>query len=124
MMLCGMAATVLLVDDDPSFRRLARRILTADGFAVTGEAGTVAAAIEAAHALRPDAALVDVRLPDGDGITLARTLSALPWRPRIVLTSSDPDAASADDVERSGANAFVPKTDLPNAQLKRLLTAP
>jgi DNA-binding NarL/FixJ family response regulator len=118
-----MRASVLLVDDDPGFRQLARRILTADGFAVTAEAGTVAAAIDAAHALRPDAALVDVGLPDGDGITLARALSALPWHPRVVLTSSDPDAASSQDVRRSGANGFVPKADLPNPQLRRLLTA-
>jgi DNA-binding NarL/FixJ family response regulator len=116
-------ASVLLVDDDPSFRRLARRILTADGFAVMAEAGTVAAALDAADAFRPDAALVDVRLPDGDGITLARALSALPWHPRVVLTSSDPDAASPEDVRRSGASGFVPKADLPNAQLKALLTA-
>ena len=47
--------------------------------------------------------------------------SALPWRPRIVLTSTDPDAASADDVSRSGAAAFVAKDELPNAPLRRLL---
>jgi DNA-binding NarL/FixJ family response regulator len=56
--------------------------------------------------------LVDVGLPDGDGITLAHELSALPWGPRIVLTSVEPDAASPDDVERSGAAGFVPKYDL------------
>jgi DNA-binding NarL/FixJ family response regulator len=60
-------------------------------------------------------------LPDGDGVTLARDLTALPWRPRIVLTSTDPDAATPEDVRSSGAIAFVPKDDLPTASLERLL---
>src|SRR4051812_7289785 len=102
-----MAPSVLVVDDDAAFRKLARRMLTALGLGVVGEAGTVAAATAAALDLRPDAVLVDVGLPDGDGIALARELADLPWRPRIVLTSTDADAASPDDVLRSGADTFV-----------------
>jgi DNA-binding NarL/FixJ family response regulator len=119
-MIRRMPTTVLLVDDDPSFRALARRMLTAAGLGVVGEADTVATATAAALDLRPDTALVDVGLPDGDGITLAGKLTALPWRPRILLTSSDPEAASPDDVLRCGANGFVPKADLPTAPLTRL----
>jgi DNA-binding NarL/FixJ family response regulator len=95
-------------------------MLTAAGLGVVGEADTAAAATAAALDLRPDMALVDVGLPDGDGVTLAGELTALPWHPRVLLTSTDPDAASADDVRRSGANGFVPKAELPNAPLKRL----
>jgi DNA-binding NarL/FixJ family response regulator len=113
----------LVIDDDAAFRDLIRRMLGADGFVVVGEAETVATGIAAAHALRPDAALVDVGLPDGDGISLAGELSSLPWRPNIVLTSSDPDAADADDVRRSGARAFIAKDLLPNAPLRRLLNS-
>ena len=116
-----MAASVLVVDDDPAFRGLARRMLTATGLGVVGEAGTVAAATAAALDLRPDAVLVDIGLPDGDGIALARELAGLPWRPRIVLTSTDADAASPDDVLRSGADTFVPKAELPTAPLRNLL---
>jgi DNA-binding NarL/FixJ family response regulator len=111
----------MVVDDDPAFRRLARRLLVAGGLAVVGEAESVAAAIAAAHELRPGGALVDIGLPDGDGIGLARELSALPWRLRVVLTSVDPDAASADDVRRCGADGFFPKEQLPNAPLSHLL---
>ena len=121
-MIRHMPATVLLVDDDPRFRALARRMLIAAGLGVVGEAGTAAAATAAALDLRPDTMLVDVGLPDKDGIALAGELTALPWRPRVLLTSTDPDAASADDVLRAGANGFVPKADLPNAPLMRLLT--
>jgi DNA-binding NarL/FixJ family response regulator len=118
-----MSGSVLVVDDDPAFRRLAHRMLAAVGLAVTGEAATAAAAIAAAGALRPDAVLVDVGLPDGDGILLARQLATLPWRPRVVLTSSDADAATPRDVHSSGAEAFVPKDQLPNAALEQLLGA-
>ena len=72
----------------PTSARLAVRVLARMGLAVVGEAGDVAAAAAAAAELRPDAALVDVGLPDGDGIELAQQLVALPWQPRVVLTSS------------------------------------
>jgi DNA-binding NarL/FixJ family response regulator len=121
-MIAGMSGSVLVVDDDPVFRSLARRALTGDGLVVVGEADSVATAIAAAHALRPDAVLVDVGLPDGDGVALARELSALPWNPRVVLTSTDSDAASADEVRASGAGGFIAKDDLPNARLARLLS--
>jgi DNA-binding NarL/FixJ family response regulator len=116
-----MSGSVLVVDDDPAFRRLAKRMLAAVGLAVAGEAETASAAIAAAGSLRPDAVLVDVGLPDGDGIALARQLATLPWRPRVVLTSSDAEAATQHDVRRSGAEAFVPKDQLPNAALEHLL---
>src|SRR3954467_13835735 len=66
-----MRTTVLLVDDDPAFRVLARRILIAAGLDVVAEAATAAAAHDAALAWRPDTALVDVGLPDGHGVALA-----------------------------------------------------
>src|SRR3954462_11915692 len=120
----SVARSVLLVDDDPEFRRLAKCILGGDGPVVVGEAETVATAIAAAHELRPEAALVDVGLPDGSGVDLARVLTALPWRPRIGLTSTDPDAPTPADVARSGARTVVPKTDLADAPLQQLLGEP
>ena len=113
--------SVLVVDDDPAFRRLAQRILETFGLSVAGEADTAATAISAADTLRPDAVLVDVGLPDRNGLVLAGELVALPWRPRVVLTSSNPEAATATEVRRSGADAFVPKNELPGAALDDLL---
>ena len=116
-----MGLSVFVVDDDPAFRRLAAKLLAALGLAVVGEAGTAGAALAAVGALRPDGILVDVGLPDRDGIALAHELTALPWGPRVVLTSTDPDAATARDVDGSGAAAFVPKDQLPNTPLDHLL---
>jgi CheY-like chemotaxis protein len=78
--------TVFVVDDDPEFRRLAIRLLTASGLTVVGEADSLSGTLADAGRLKPAAFLVDVELPDGDGLTLARELAALPWRPRVVLT--------------------------------------
>ena len=123
-MISVMPRSVLIVDDDAGFRALARRLLEAVGLTVVGEAGTVAGAIAVATALMPSGALVDIGLPDGDGITLARRLSALPWAPAVLLTSTDPDAASADEVRDAGANAFIAKDQLPSAPLAIVSPAP
>jgi CheY-like chemotaxis protein len=116
-----MDRSILIVDDDPAFRELAGRILVDLGLRVTAQADTVAAAMAMAMGTRPDAALVDVDLPDGDGIELAGRLAALPWSPRVVLTSIDPDAAAPDDVRRCGAHAFLSKEELANGTLLGLL---
>jgi len=81
-------ATILIVDDHPSFRATARAILEADGFQVVGEAEDGTSALDAVHRLRPDIVLLDVQLPDMDGFTVATTLGANGTMPTIVLTSS------------------------------------
>jgi DNA-binding NarL/FixJ family response regulator len=116
-----MTTSVLVVDDDPQFRTLARRLIDGNGLTVIGEADSVAAALSAAARIEPSAVLVDIGLPDGSGFTLARQLVDLPWGPRVVLTSADHDVATPDAIARCGALAFVHKTDLPNAPLAELL---
>jgi DNA-binding NarL/FixJ family response regulator len=113
--------SVLVVDDDSQFRALAARLLAASGLTVVGEADSISAALSAADRLKPSGVLVDAELADGDGIRLARELAALPWRPRIVLTSIDPDIATADNARRAGAEAFLNKVELANAPLAQLL---
>ena len=114
--------SVLVIDDDPTFRALAVRILERLGLSVVGEADSVEAAGVAARTLRPQAALVDVALPDGSGVTLAVELAALPWGPRIVLTSNDRGAVTEALARSSGAAAFIAKEDLPDSGLRELLT--
>lgn len=116
-MMSILAASVLIVDDDPTFRRLARLLLAAHGLTVVAEAGSVAEALSAAKQVRPTAALVDVELPDGDGFTLARELTGMPWSPRVVVTSARSSNDFQAEAERNGAEAFVHKADLPTAPL-------
>jgi DNA-binding response OmpR family regulator len=115
-----MTPSVLIVDDDAEFRRLVRRLLAGSGFDVLNEAASVAGGRLAAVELRPEAALVDVGLPDGNGIQLARELARLEWSPRIILTSSDAAfAAELDD----GEIPFIAKENLPTAPLLELMEA-
>ena len=116
-----MPCTVLVVDDDAAFRGLAARLLAAMGLEVVGEADSWTSAAAAARGLRPQSVLVDVNLPDGNGIDLAKHLAALPWRPRVVLTSSDPDATSDAAVQGLGAVGFIAKDELANGSLRTML---
>ena len=113
--------SVVVVDDDPEFRRLASWLLADSGLTVVGEADSVATAVASARRLQPSAVLVDVELPDGDGIALARELAALPWHPRVVLTSVDGDITTFEQARDAGARAFVHKAELPEARLAQLL---
>jgi CheY-like chemotaxis protein len=116
-----MPVSVLVVDDDPGFRDLATRLLAEFGLTVIACAGTVAAARAAALELEPAAALVDVGLPDGDGVELAAELSRLPWQPRVLLTSSDPEVTTTAEALAAGAVGFLSKTELPTGSLWQML---
>ena len=74
------------------------------------------------HVVTPAAALVDIGLPDGNGVDLAAELAALPWGPRVVVTSTDRDAgrALAATTDRP-ALPFIAKEDLAGGELRRLL---
>src|SRR3712207_3063023 len=80
---------VFLVDDHEVVRRGVAEVLEDDpGITVVGEAGTVADAMARVPAVRPDVAVLDMRLPDGSGDTLCRELRArVPALRCLVLTS-------------------------------------
>lgn len=115
-------SSVLVVDDDAGFRAVASVLLAELGLLVVGWAETVVGARAAAHELKPGAALVDVGLPDGDGVELAAELSKLAWRPRVVLTSSDADVITAAEARAVGAAGFLSKAELATGDLLKLLS--
>ncbi|WP_327279879.1 MULTISPECIES: response regulator transcription factor [unclassified Streptomyces] len=111
---------VFLLDDHEVVRRGLRDLLDAEAdITVVGEAGTADQALARGPALRPDVAVLDVRLPDGDGITVCRELrSRMPGLACLMLTSFDDEDALLDAI-MAGAAGYVLKqiqgTDLVSA---------
>jgi two-component system response regulator DevR len=101
---------VFLLDDHEVVRRGVRDLLDAEpDIEVVGEAGTTDHALARGPALRPDVAVLDVRLPDGDGITVCRELrSRMPELACLMLTSFDDDDALLDAI-MAGAAGYVLK---------------
>lgn len=110
---------VFLVDDHEVVRRGLVDLLGADPeLDVVGEAGSVAEAIARVPAARPDVAVLDVRLPDGNGIELCRDLlSRMPDLRCLILTSYTSDEAMLDAI-LAGASGYVVK-DIKGMELAR-----
>jgi DNA-binding NarL/FixJ family response regulator len=102
--------SVLLADDQPLLRRGFRMILEAeDGLTVAGEAGDGAEAVELARRCRPDVVLMDIRMPDTDGIEATRLITASESGARVlVLTTFDVDEYAFGAL-RAGASGFLLK---------------
>ena len=105
---------VLIVDDKPAFRRQLRQLLTLAGLTVVGEAGDIHEAETLVQALRPDLAIVDVILPDVNGLEGTPRLKALAPDLRVILVSAHRDRAELFQTaaEEAGAEAFISKDDL------------
>ncbi|QKW25427.1 response regulator transcription factor [Streptomyces seoulensis] len=101
---------VFLLDDHEVVRRGVHDLLSDEtDIEVVGEAGTVEQALVRVPALRPDVAVLDVRLPDGDGVTVCRELrSRLPELACLMLTSFDDEEALLDSI-MAGASGYVLK---------------
>jgi DNA-binding NarL/FixJ family response regulator len=116
----GRQIKVFLLDDHEIVRRGVKDVLEAEpGITVVGEAGTAASALARIPALRPDVAVLDVRLPDGDGISVCRDIrSKMPQVACLMLTSYGEDEALFDAI-MAGAAGYVLKqirgTDLAGA---------
>src|SRR5712692_11550755 len=106
----GKRISVFLLDDHEIVRRGLRDLLEAEpDIDVIGEAGTAVSALQRMPALRPDAAVLDVRLPDGDGVSVCREIrSTLPGTACLMLTSYGDDQALLGAI-MAGAAGYVLK---------------
>lgn len=117
----GMRPTVLIADDHAAFRASARELLQAEGFDVVGEAADGAVAVAAVAVLRPDVVLLDIQLPDLDGLTVAQQLAAAPDPPAAVLICSRDAAAYRHRLQTTPARGFIPKSGISGEALAALI---
>lgn len=104
-----MHARVLVCDDALFMRAMVGEILARAGYAVVGEAGTGAEAIEAYKALRPDLVTMDVVMPEMGGIDAVREITRLDPRARILMCSAAGQQALVQEALDAGAADFVVK---------------
>jgi two-component system, NarL family, response regulator DevR len=102
--------TVFLLDDHEIVRRGLRDLLEAEpDIEVIGESGTAQDAAARIHAVDPDVAVLDVRLPDGDGVTVCRDLRARHPRTACLMLTSFADDEALFEAIMAGAQGYVLK---------------
>ncbi len=105
---------ILILDDQPEFRKQLRSVITFSGLEVAGEAGSVAEALELLPILSPDLAIVDIDMPGINGIDGTRLLKRAYPNLRVILVSaySDQSALFMKAAARVGAECFISKDRL------------
>ena len=104
---------LLIVDDHPLFRVGLKAMLERQGFKVVGEAENGREAVEKALALSIDAVLLDIKMPDMDGIEAARELRRRGFEGHIVMLTTFTEPALQVEAAKAGANAFLSKEASP-----------
>lgn len=106
-----MTIRVLLTDDHRLVREALREILSKEAdIEVVAEAGDGASALDIASRLAPDVVVLDIGLPDLNGIEVAARLADMPSAPRIVALSAYADKRFVSEMLRAGAVAYVTKS--------------
>jgi len=108
---------VLIVDDQASFRDLARRVLELRGYVVAGEADNAGSAVAAAERVAPEAVLLDVCLGQASGFDVACALTQARPSLAVVLVSSIDYRECTALLQACGARGFVLKSELARADL-------
>jgi two-component system, NarL family, invasion response regulator UvrY len=113
--------SVVTVDDQAVFRAVARELIEATaGFESVGEADSAAAGIALVDEVGPQLVLMDVRMPDMDGIEAARRIKMAHPSTVVLLVSIEDPPTTPAEVEGCGASEFVRKQDFGPSKLRAL----
>lgn len=118
----GGSVRVLIVDDHRVLREGLSRALAASGLTVVGEAGSGTDALRLAAETDPDVVLLDVSLPDVDGIAVARRMTTDNPRTRVVMLTMFADRATIRDALNAGAAGYLTK-DCAITEIHEVLSA-
>lgn len=106
-----MLLRILLVDDNRRFLEAVRRFLTRESFEIVGQALSGVAALEQVAHLHPDLVLMDMAMPQMDGLEATRRIKARPNPPRIIMLTLHDNPAYATEAKAVGADGFVAKSE-------------
>ncbi|MBZ4645872.1 MAG: two-component system, chemotaxis family, chemotaxis protein CheY [Petroclostridium sp.] len=104
-----MGKKILIVDDAAFMRMMIKDILTKNGFEVVGEAENGAKAIEKYKELNPDLVIMDITMPEVDGIQAVREIKKLDGDSKIIMCSAMGQQAMVIESIQAGARDFVVK---------------
>ena len=104
-----MAGTILIVDDAAFMRMMIKDVLTKNGFEVIGEAENGKIAIERYKELRPDLVIMDITMPEMNGIDALKGIKAVNSAAKVVMCSAMGQQAMVIEAIQSGAKDFIVK---------------
>ena len=109
-----MSGTVLIVDDAAFMRMMLKDILTKNGFTVVGEAENGAVAVAKYQELKPDLTIMDITMPEMDGLQAVKEIRKIDNQARIIMCSAMGQQAMVIEAIQSGAKDFVVKPFQPD----------
>jgi len=116
---------ILIVDDEVFFRKVLRDVLEKIGFTVVGEAGDGSEAVEKYRTLRPHVVIMDIYMPDKNGIDATKEMVALDKNARVLIASASDFDSDTEAALAAGAKAILMKPFVPREvydTIKRVLT--
>ncbi|MCR4930712.1 MAG: response regulator [Lachnospiraceae bacterium] len=113
-----MGKNILIVDDAAFMRMMIKDILSKNGYTVAGEAENGVKAIEKYNELKPDLVLMDITMPDKDGIQALKDIKASDPNAKIIMCSAMGQQAMVIESIQAGAKDFIVKPFQPDRVLE------
>ena len=104
-----MAKNILIVDDAAFMRMMIKDILTKNGYNVAGEAENGAKAVEKYNELKPDLVLMDITMPEMDGIQALKKIKEMDGGAMVIMCSAMGQQAMVIESIQAGAKDFIVK---------------
>jgi len=114
---------ILIVDDAAFMRMMIKDILTKNGYQVSGEAENGAVAVQAYNELKPDLVMMDITMPEMDGIEAVKKIKAIDPSAKIIMCSAMGQQAMVIDAIQAGARDFVVKPFQPERVIEAVKKA-